>query len=220
MNDRPVLVAWTLRTWPKAQYLARALEIPPAAWEIPYLFTALGGPELSVFEAMEKPELGGLTARLKALTKPLAAAAYADPWIKSELLGNSKLALAFHPGVDLDQLGEMCDRDGYRVVDMATALAERGPQVDDALSDEGLVDGHAALRALWADSDDDSVTARTLQLDVWSRHDHSAAFYLVSQRERWSAIREHTNAWRCVTELITTDIAHPALDRHLTQLTG
>ena len=92
------MLVWHLRSWPKAQYLAQALGIPPAAWEIPFLFASLGGPEISVFEAYDKPELGGLTARLKALTKPLSQVAHKDMWARDHLFTSDQLAVAFHPG--------------------------------------------------------------------------------------------------------------------------
>jgi hypothetical protein len=226
MTDRLVMLVWTLRTWPKAQYVARALSIPPDAWEIPFLFAPLGGPEISVFEAMEKPELGGLTQRLRGLTKPLAAAAYTDPWIKSTLLAESKLALAFHPGVDAEQVQQMSTRDGYRVVDMATAMSERGDQLgSESLADEGLADRHAQLRAKWKaeGADDDALLRRTLALPVWDTAYHSAAFYLLSRVADWPRIgelgSEHELAQRRLRELVS-DVAHPVLSNRLHTLSA
>lgn len=205
------LIAWTLRTWPKAQYLARAMGIPPDAWEIPYLFVPIGGPELSVFEAMEKPELGGLTARLKALTKPLAAAAYTDPWIRSELIGESKLAVAFHPGVDLEQVRQMCTRDGYQVLDMASAIEARGEvALDERLEEEGLLDGHARLRAAWPEED---IVHNTIALPVWPARHHSAAFYLASRIDSWPALEG--DVAQAIRSLVTTDLMHSALIKRL-----
>ena len=212
------MLVWTLRMWPKAQYLARAMGIPPDAWEIPYLFAPVGGPELSVFEAMDRPELGGLTQRLKALTKPLAAAAFEDPWVFGELLAGSKLAMAFHPGVDIEQVRTMSERDGYRVVGMAERLAEKRAISAD-MTDEGLIDGHAELRAAWRNKgmDDDAMVDNTVRLPVWSTRYHSAAFYLTSRTDAWGRIAElcsgqqEPNAATAVAELVRSDIEHRTL---------
>ncbi len=209
------MLIFTLRTWPKAQHLARALGIPVDAWEIPFLFVAVGGPELSVFEAMEKPELGGLTARLKALTKPLAAAAHDDVWVREHVRGESKIAVAFHPGVNLDQLREMSSRDGYDVVDMATALAaRRATDVADNLDDEGLLDGFGRLSKDWPDADR---VARTLALPAWHHHHHSAAFFLLGAR--WDDIdfTQHAEA-RDALKALGADVLHPVITRRLAKL--
>lgn len=221
------MLLWTLRTWPKAQYLARALAIPAEAWEIPYLFVAIGGPELSVFEAMEKPELGGLTTRLKALTKPVAAAAYNDAWVREEVLAGSKLAVAFHPGVTAEQVREMSERDGYRVLDMAAAMTARGsiPHGDD-WRDEGLSDAHATCRAAWREegADDDELLARTLALDVWESHDHSAAHYLASRPADWPRLatlalaKDRGAALRALASLVLDAVEHPVLIKPLAAL--
>ena len=205
------LLLWNLRTWPKAQYLARALGIPAEAWEIPFLFAPLGGPELSIFEAMEKPELGGLTGRLKALTKPLAAAASTDPWV-SHNIAQSKLAVAFHPGVSMAQAREMTTQDGYRVVGISEALAERRTaEIDPSLSDEGLIDQHARLRRTWAGADDETIIANTLLLPVWEHRHHSAAFFLCAQAKAWRNLAPSPRD--ALEALITEDIAHPVLTK-------
>ncbi len=236
MSERKTMLVWTLRTWPKAQYLARALEIPSDAWEIPYLFVPLGGPEVSVFEAMEKPELGMLTGRLRALTKPLAAAAYTDPWVKATLIGDSKLAVAFHPGVSAELVQEMSTRDGYRVVDMATAMSERTASskqqtagaeqpAEETLAREGLLDQHAEMRARWKAEgvDHDAMVARTLALPVWQTRHHSAAFYLASRLRDWPQSRElpwSSDAREALQALVRTDIAHPLVTEQLQSLSG
>jgi hypothetical protein len=220
---RPGLIVFSLRTWPKAQYLARALGIPTNAWDIPFLFAQLGGPELSVFEAMERPNLGGLTARLKALTKPLAAAAYTDPWVSSEVLGGGQVAVAFHPGVDSAQVREMSARDGYRVVDVADALTARRAELDETLANEGLLDGHAALRSRWLNDGMGDVLERTVALPVWDRRHHSAAFYLASRPEDWprlARIDGAGDAMRALRDLVAVDIAHPVLTGRLDVFEG
>lgn len=212
------MLVWTLRSWPKAQYLARALGIPPEAWEIPFLFVAIGGPELSVFEAMEKPELGGLTARLKALTKPLAGAAYADAWVRRELLAGSKLAVAFHPGVTVEEVRVMSERDGYRVLDMAAALSTQGST---DWHEEGLRDTHASCRAAWRDdgADDDELLSRTLALDVWASHHHSAAHYLASRHADWARVASlalsagRAEALSALASLVLDAVQHPVLTK-------
>lgn len=211
------MLVWSLRTWPKAQYLARALEIPAQAWEFPFLMVPVGGPEVSVFEAMERPNFGGLTERLKALTKPLAAAAYEDPWVKRALLAESKLAVAFHTGASMDLVRELSAKDGYRVVSMAEAMAERGDEVealDDALEGEGLLDAHGRLRERWTGLDDDEVVRRTLALPVWGRRHHSAAFWLASQRPFWERLRSlgaSDEAMQALSALIREDLEHPVI---------
>ncbi len=218
------MLVWTLRSWPKAQYLARALALPPEAWEIPFLFVKVGGPELSVFEARERPELGGVTGRLKALTKPLVAAAYGDPWARSEIFGEGQIAVAFHPGATLHEVRAMCTDDGYLVLGVDEALLRRGdaPLAAD-LHDEGLVDGHARLRGGWRDAgaDDTEVLRRTLALPVWHRRDHSAAFFLASQPDAWKRAAEHARELGddapilALAELVLTELAHPVLARRL-----
>lgn len=39
------MLVFSLRTWPKAQYLARALDVPPEAWEFPFLIVPVGAPK-------------------------------------------------------------------------------------------------------------------------------------------------------------------------------
>ncbi|MCA9617723.1 MAG: HAD family hydrolase, partial [Myxococcales bacterium] len=175
----PAMLLWTLRSWPKAQPLARALQIPPEAWEIPFLFVAVGGPELSIFEARERPELGGLTARLKALTKPLAAAATSDPWVRDAIARGGRLAVAFQPGVDEDEVRRFSEGDGYRVWGIRAALEARGPFTP-RLVDEGLADAcpwstPAAIRQALASA------------EMWQARHHSAAFRLVEDVAGWGA---------------------------------
>ncbi|HHH29589.1 MAG TPA: hypothetical protein ENK57_14755 [Polyangiaceae bacterium] len=82
------------------------------------------------------------------MTKPLAAA-YDDPWVKAELLAESKLAVAFHTGTTISVVRELSSKDGYRVVSMAEATAERGQAGGDLgedLAGEGLLDHHGWLR--------------------------------------------------------------------------
>ena len=219
------MLLWTLRTWPKAQYLARALGIPPDGWEIPYMFVAVGGPELSVFEAMEKPELGGLTTRLKALTKPLAGAAYEDPWVRREIIGESKLAVAFHPGVTVEQVREMSERDGYRVWEMPDAMTARADAVvGDDFAAEGILDGHARLRRRSDGEDSDAVWQRTLALPAWPARHHSAAFHLAAQRDQWGHVARMAIAagtrdpFTALAALILDDVQHAVLAKPLAML--
>jgi hypothetical protein len=211
------MLVWSLRTWPKAQYLARALEIPAQAWEVPFLMVPVGGPEVSVFEAMERPNYGGLTERLKALTKPLAAAAYEDPWVKRSLLADSKLAVAFHTGASMALVAELSAKDGYRVMTMAEALAERGDDAEalgEGLEGEGLLDAHGRMREAWTGLEDDEVVRRTLALPVWSGRHHSAAFWLASRREDWGRLRElgaSEEAMAALSALVHEDLEHPVI---------
>jgi len=217
------MLVWSLRTWPKAQYLARALSIPPEAWEFPFLIVPVGGPEVSVFEAFERPNFGGLTERLKALTKPLAAAAYEDPWVKRELLAESKLAVAFHSGTSVEVVRELSLADGYRVVSMAEALAERGQSaadVGDDFASEGLLDRQGWLREQWLGCDDDEMLRRTLALPPWSSRHCSAAFWLASRVDDWARLRElgaSDQAMGALGGLIEDDLAHPVLTRRWAQ---
>lgn len=199
------MLLWTLRSWPKAQPLARALQIPPEAWEIPFLFVAVGGPELSIFEARERPELGGLTARLKALTKPLAAAATSDPWVRDAIARGGRLAVAFQPGVDEDEVRRFSEGDGYRVWGIRAALEARGPFTP-RLVDEGLADAcpwstPAAIRQALASA------------EMWQARHHSAAFRLVEDVAGWGAfLAEATpEAADGLGGLVLDDLAHPVL---------
>ncbi|MEZ4441192.1 MAG: hypothetical protein R3B72_18980 [Polyangiaceae bacterium] len=201
----PAMLLWTLRSWPKAQPLARALQIPPEAWEIPFLFVAVGGPELSIFEARERPELGGLTARLKALTKPLAAAATSDPWVRDAIARGGRLAVAFQPGVDEDEVRRFSEGDGYRVWGIRAALEARGPFTP-RLVDEGLADAcpwstPAAIRQALASA------------EMWQARHHSAAFRLVEDVAGWGAfLAEATpEAADGLGGLVLDDLAHPVL---------
>ena len=211
------MLVFSLRTWPKAQYLARALEIPPEAWEFPFLIVPVGGPEVSVFEAFERPNFGGLTERLKAMTKPLAAAAYADPWVKREVLADSKLAVAFHTGTTLEVVRELSARDGYEVMSMAEAIEARGDDVADLgddLGGEGLLDRHGWLRDRWLGVDDDEVLRRTLSLPTWSTRHHSAAFWLASRPADWGRLAElgaSAELMAALGGLVGEDLGHPVL---------
>ena len=214
---------FSLRTWPKAQYLAKALEIPPEAWEFPFLIVPVGGPEVSVFEAFERPNFGGLTERLKAMTKPLAAAAYEDPWVKRELLADSKLAVAFHSGTTVEVVRDLSARDGYRVMSMAEAMDDRGTgaaEVEDDFEGEGLLDRHGWLRERWLGVDDDEMLRRTLSLPAWSTRHHSAAFWLASRPGDWSRLAElgaRPAVMSALGELVTEDLAHPVLAKRWAQ---
>jgi hypothetical protein len=215
------MLVWSLRSWPKAQYLARALGIPVDAWEFPFLLVPVGGPEVSVFEAMDRPNFGGLTERLKALTKPLAAAAYDDPWIKAELLADSKLAMAFHTGATVELVTELSRRDGYRVVTMAEALQARGDACAEDLHDEGLLDMHARWRRAWRVDGvkDEAILGETLKRGSWSTHLHSAAFFLASCPD-WSPVAAHEQAADALAKLVLDDLEHPILARRLAKTSG
>lgn len=212
------MLVWTLHRWPKAQYLAQALSIPPQAWTIPSLFVPVGGPEISAFEAAERPDLGELGTRLKALAKLAAAAAHQDPWVK-EHLGEGILAGAFHPGVEMADLVAMCERDGYRVVHIDDALATPGePTIDD----DGLHDAFGPMRAQWtADGlDEVAILERTLSLPVWNARHHGAAFFLLSRPEDWlvaarTAEREQQRDALAVLARLVVELAQPVLLKRL-----
>lgn len=214
----PVMLVWTLNDWPKAQYLAHALTIPPQAWSVPSLFVAVGGPEISAFEAAERPDLGELGRGLNALAKLAAAAAHRDPWVKTNL-GEGILAGAFHPVLDMPGLVEMCERDGYRVVHIDEAMAARG---EGELPDDGLHDAYAPLRLQWLQEGlgDEAILAKTLALPVWGERHHGAAFFLLSRPEDWVLVARmaqtggHTAAVAALTELVI-GLAHPVLLKRL-----
>jgi len=209
----PAMLVWTLNDWPKAQYLAQALAIPPQAWSVPSLFVSVGGPEINAFEAAERPDLGELGRGLNALAKLAAAAAHRDPWVK-EHLGEGILAGAFHPVLEMSALVEMCERDGYRVVHIEEAMAGR----EGALPDDGLHDAFAPLRMQWMTEglDDEAILARTLALPVWEERHHGAAFFLLSRPDDWSLMARlakaegHTAALAALAELVI-GLAHPVL---------
>ncbi|MEM9693444.1 MAG: hypothetical protein AAGA56_12920 [Myxococcota bacterium] len=226
MADPPGMLVWTLRRWPKAQYLALALGIPPAAWDIPFLFAALGGPEISVFEAYDKPELGGLTNRLKALTRPLSEAVHRDRWARENLFQTEQLAVAFHPGTDFDEVVKRGREDGYRVEAMDDLLDERTtPASSGAVGrHEGLEDWQSYRLARWRFSglDDRAIYARTLAVEGWGEDFSSAGFFLLSRLEDLALLIElgdaqppshATRDW--VVERLATlafeQLAHPSL---------
>ena len=211
------MLVWTLERWPKAQYLAQALSIPPQAWTIPSLFVPVGGPEISAFEAAERPDLGELGRGLTALAKLAAAAAHRDLWVK-EHLGEGILAGAFHPGLPMRALVEMCERDGYRVVHIDEAMARRV----ESLVDDGLHDAHRSLRMKWMAEgrDDETILAKTLALPVWNERHHAAAFFLLSQPNDWPLVvrlardLNQTAALTVLAELVI-ELAQPALLKRL-----
>lgn len=214
----PAMLVWTLHRWPKAQYLAQALTIPTPAWTVPSLFVPVGGPEISAFEAAERPDLGELGTRLKALAKMAAAAAHRDRWVKQHL-GEGILAGAFHPGVEMRDLVAMCERDGYRVVHIDDALAapsEPSPE------DDGLHDAFGPLRAKWtADGlDEETIIERTLALPLWKERHHSAAFFLLSRPEDWLVAARvahrggHQDALAVLARLVI-ELAQPVLLKRL-----
>jgi hypothetical protein len=192
MANDPGMLVCTIRSWPKAQYLALALGIPPAAWEIPFLFASLGGPEISVFEAYDKPELGGLTARLKALTRPFSEAVHRDKWARTTIFGTEQLAVAFHPGTDFDEVVKRGKEDGYRVYQMHEILKERTVpgSANPVGRDEGLEDWQGYRLARWrlTGEDDRTIYQNTLALD-WGDFT-SASFFLLSRLEDISVFIE------------------------------
>jgi hypothetical protein len=208
------MLLWSLRMWPKAQRLARALEIPPSAWDIPWFFVAVGGPELSVLEAFDRPNLGGLLSRFQALSAPLSAAAYDDPWVRDTLAPVGGLALVYHPGTDVKTVRSLSQKDGYSVHTMDAVLTPLGRRPDDS---DGLLDQQSERCRNWLKGGKQPLD-ETLALPLWSKNHHAAAFYLL-ECANWSSLVLKLERRPLVREallaLVLDELAHPHMVRRL-----